>query len=230
MQERPRDLDRFAMARRLLTPVAMPRLAGLVVALALAALASACSDDGGAAGLCAGRPCLTSIDDAADWAAVSAPHAHDRRCDFADDAKFIAPATATAELQEVVFQDVKAHRLHLDFMTQALPELFGGMTQQQYQQVVLRRAGRQYWAGALFRLVDFGGATIGYGFDVAVDPAWDEQLTEAEVTAVAALPQASSGLESHTSTITRFERKSVVAPAGVIELVVGSQRPIYFSH
>ncbi len=46
---------------------------------------------------------------------------------------------------------------------------------------------------------------------------------------VAALPRASSGLESHTSTITRFTRKSVLAPAGVIEFVVGSQRPIYFT-
>ncbi|MBK7192462.1 MAG: hypothetical protein IPH80_08290 [Myxococcales bacterium] len=46
---------------------------------------------------------------------------------------------------------------------------------------------------------------------------------------VTALPHASSGLESHTSTITRFTRKSVLAPAGVIEFVVGSQRPIYFT-
>jgi hypothetical protein len=139
------------------------------------------------AGLCAGRPCRTLIADAADWAAVSAPHTRDGRCDFLEDGKFIAPATAGAALQEVVFQDVKVHRLHLGFMTQALPEFFGGLTPQQYQQVVLRRADRQYWAGALFRLVDDGGDTIGYGFDVAVDPAWDEQLTEAEVAAVAAL-------------------------------------------
>ncbi len=138
-------------------------------------------------GLCAGRPCLTSIDDAADWAAVSTAHVEPRRCDFLEDSKFIAPASAAAELQEVVFQDVKAHRLHLDFMTAVLPEFFGGLTPQQYQQVVLRRAGRQYWAGALFRLVDERGATTGYGFDVAVDPAWDEQLTEAEVASVQAL-------------------------------------------
>lgn len=167
------------------------------VALLLLTLATvgACSDDGGspspdapAASLCAGKPCRTTITTDADWAAVAMPHAAaDGRCDFLEDSKFIAPATADAALAEVMFQDVKAHRLHLDFMTQVLPEIFGGMTLPQYQQRVLRRAGRQYWAGALFRLVDETGTTTGYGFDVAVDPAWDEQLTEAEVASVAAL-------------------------------------------
>lgn len=163
-----------------------PPFALLLVTLAACSGSGATPAPDAATGLCAGRPCLTEIDDAADWAAVSAAHAEPARCDFLEDAKFIAPASAAAELQEVVFQDVKAHRLHLDFMTAVLPEFFGGLTPQQYQQVVLRRAGRQYWAGALFRLVDERGATTGYGFDVAVDPAWDEQLTEEEVAAIAA--------------------------------------------
>jgi hypothetical protein len=47
---------------------------------------------------------------------------------------------------------------------------------------------------------------------------------------VSALPRASSGLESHTSTLTRFERASVIGPHGVIEFVVGTQLPIYFTH
>ena len=175
----------------------MTRLLPLAFLLVTMATVAACSDGGGSpspdassdadAGLCAGKPCRTAITTEADWAAVAMAHADDDRCDFLEDSKFIAPATADAVLSDVVFQDVKAHRLHLDFMTQALPELFGGMTLAQYQQRVLRRAGRQYWAGALFRLSDEAGATIGYGFDVAVDPAWDEQLTEAEVARVAAL-------------------------------------------
>ena len=44
---------------------------------------------------------------------------------------------------------------------------------------------------------------------------------------VSALPEASSGLESHTSTVTRFARANVLGPHGPIELLVGSQRPIY---
>ncbi len=189
MRRGARDLVRLRVAQRLLWGAGMSRR---LCALALVVFAACGGSDAepapdAATGLCAGRPCLTAIDDAADWAAVSGPHAEPERCDFLEDAKFIAPASAAAELQEVVFQDVKAHRLHLDFMTQVLPEFFGGLTPQQYQQVVLRRAGRQYWAGALFRLVDERGATTGYGFDVAVDPAWEEQLTEAEVASVQAL-------------------------------------------
>jgi hypothetical protein len=143
--------------------------------------------DAADAGLCSGRPCLTSIDDTADWDRVSVPHTG-RRCDFIEETKFIAPATATAALQEVVFQDVEVNRYHLEFMTQVLPEFFGGLTPQMYQALVQRRATRQYWAGALYRLVDVSGATIGYGFDVVFDPAdWNEQLGEAEVTAVKTL-------------------------------------------
>ncbi|MBP9203738.1 MAG: hypothetical protein KBG28_07235 [Kofleriaceae bacterium] len=137
-------------------------------------------------GLCAGRPCRTRIATEADWAAVSVPHPADERCDFVEEAKFIAPATAAAALQEVVFQDLEAHRLHLDFMTQVLPEYFGGLSGQAYAALVQRRATRQYYAGALYRLTDAAGATTGYGFDVVVDPSWDEQLTEAEVSALGA--------------------------------------------
>jgi hypothetical protein len=144
----------------------------------------------GPGGLCAGRPCRTSITTEADWAAVSAPHTS-RRCELTEDSKYLAPATASAALQEVVFQDVKAHRFHLDFMTQALPEIFGGLSPQQYQAMVQRRATRQYWAGALYRIVDVNGTTTGYGFDIIVDPTlWEEHATEDEVLAIKALLEA----------------------------------------
>jgi hypothetical protein len=137
--------------------------------------------------LCAGKPCLTSIDDEADWTRVTAPYAGNR-CDFSEDGKYIAPATASAALQEIVFQDVEVHRLHLDFMTQELPQFFGGLSPQMYQALVQRRATRQYWAGSVYRLVDEFGATEGYGFDVIIDPTnYDEELTEAEVGAIEAL-------------------------------------------
>lgn len=47
---------------------------------------------------------------------------------------------------------------------------------------------------------------------------------------VSALPRASTGLESHPSTLTRFRRASVLAPAGPIEIVVGSQAFVHFTH
>ena len=131
--------------------------------------------------LCAGKPCRTSIDDEPDWVAVSAPLASER-CDFAQDSKYLAPATTAAALQQIVFQDVEVHRFHIDFMTQELPQFFGGLSPTQYQAIVQQRATRQYWAGALFRLVDAEGATLGYGFDIIVDPTRpEEQATEAEV-------------------------------------------------
>jgi hypothetical protein len=47
---------------------------------------------------------------------------------------------------------------------------------------------------------------------------------------ITALPRASSGLEQHLSYIQRFDREVVMTAAGPIEIVVGSQVPLYFSH
>lgn len=47
---------------------------------------------------------------------------------------------------------------------------------------------------------------------------------------ITALPRASSGLEPHLSWIQRFDRAVVAAPAGPIEIVVGSQVSLYFTH
>ncbi|MDQ3341336.1 MAG: hypothetical protein M4D80_39785 [Myxococcota bacterium] len=151
-------------------------------------------------GLCAGRPCRTSIASVAHWSSVSDVHAGNR-CDFSEETKYIAPATAAAALQEVVFQDVKTHRFHHDFMTQVLPEFFGGLPAQMYQAIVQRRATRQYWAGAIFRLRDASGAMTGWGFDVIIDPtSYTERLTEAEIAAIEALLE------------TRFHMPLVYAP------------------
>jgi hypothetical protein len=47
---------------------------------------------------------------------------------------------------------------------------------------------------------------------------------------IAQLPRASSGLEQHLSWIQRLDREVLASPAGPIEIVVGSQVPLYFSH
>jgi hypothetical protein len=47
---------------------------------------------------------------------------------------------------------------------------------------------------------------------------------------VTALPRAASSLESHPSWILRFDRAVVAAPAGPVEIVVGSQVSLYFAH
>lgn len=164
-------------------------------------LLAACSDDGDPeTGVCADRPCRTSIASVPDWTAVSDVHAG-ARCDFSEETKYLAPASASAALQEIVFHDVKTHRLHHEFMTRALPEYFGGLPAQMYQAIVQRRATRQYWAGAIFRLRDASGASTGWGFDVIVDPTTSaERLTETEIAAIEALLE------------TRFELPLVYAP------------------
>ena len=47
---------------------------------------------------------------------------------------------------------------------------------------------------------------------------------------VSELPPASNSLEQHGSTLTRFERALVDAPGGAIEIIVGSQHFVSFSH
>jgi hypothetical protein len=139
--------------------------------------------DAGLPTACSGKPCLTQVDDAADWAQV-ADDSPLGRCDVDQESKFLMPATPDAALQETVYQDVKVHAYHLDFMREVFPEVFGGLTAEVYLQLVQRRATRQYWAGALLRVIR-AGAVAGYAFDVIVDPASpDEQLTRDEVIAI----------------------------------------------
>ncbi|MGE0549246.1 MAG: hypothetical protein AB7O24_15445 [Kofleriaceae bacterium] len=154
---------------------------------AIASIAACSGDHEPNAGVCTDRPCRTTIETEQQWAAVSTDHTGPR-CDFAQETKYIAPASAAAALQEVVFHDVKTHRLHFAFMTQVLTEYFGGMAPQTYRTLVQLRATRQYWAGAIFQLRDPDGAITGYGFDVIVDRTIpDEELTEAEIEAIGSL-------------------------------------------
>ncbi len=164
----------------------MPGMGAIRVFVIGIMLVACGGDDDRETGVCRGRPCLTRVDDRTDWSVISRPHPRDARCDFLEDSKFLAPATADAALQDVVFQSVREHPLHLDFMTQVLPEYFGGLAPATYQAITQRRATRQYWAGMLFRLVDDSGATTGYGFDVVIDPSYEERLGEAEIAGIAA--------------------------------------------
>lgn len=47
---------------------------------------------------------------------------------------------------------------------------------------------------------------------------------------ITALPRSSTGLEQHISSLTRFRRVHHAAEAGIIELFVGSQQMVYFTH
>lgn len=153
----------------------------------LLALLGACSADGSEPppGICDGRPCLARVDSTADWAAISVPTS-DVRCDLDEESKYLTPAVPDAELAETVYQDVKVHRFHLELMRVAFADRFGGLTPEAYLQLVQRRATRRYFAGTLVRLTD-GQTTLGYGFDVIVDPTSPaEQLSAEELAALQA--------------------------------------------
>lgn len=170
-------------------PIAV-RMRTMRLALILALTLAACGDDDAPPpndDLCESGACLTAIDDEADWQAVSEAQAGPR-CEFADETKYIAPATATAALQETVYQDVAQHRFHVEFLRTVLSQYFAGLTPEQYATMVQRRATREYWGGAIARIVDVDGNTVGYGFDVIVDQSdVNEGVTEAEVEAIHAI-------------------------------------------
>jgi hypothetical protein len=47
---------------------------------------------------------------------------------------------------------------------------------------------------------------------------------------ISRLPRASSGLEPHPSWLRRFNRTIVDVPAGPVEVIAGSETPVYFTH
>lgn len=164
----------------------------LYIPLALTLLAGACggstssgdADAGVGAdaspGVCDGKPCLTRITDADDWEQLADDTT--TRCDFDEGLKYITPATESALLQATVYQDVKVHRFHLEFLRAVFPSLFGGLPGDEYSRLVQNRATRRYFAGSIHRVIDPNGTVIGYGFDVIVDPSDPaEQLTETEI-------------------------------------------------
>jgi hypothetical protein len=192
----------------------------------------ACSDARDV-GLCAGEPCRTSIATEADWAAVSQTSTG-ARCDLVAETKYLTPATEGAALPATVYQDVKVHRFHLGFLQAVLDAFYPGINAQQYAALVQRRATRELWGGAIYQVTDAGGATLGYAFDVIVDPTvWEEQLTADDVRAVHArlstsfsLPLAYAPTEEQAISLARsFESELAFAvylprgcePAGMCE-------------
>lgn len=169
----------------------LPRMACLLVpcllVLACGGGEPTPSPDAAGADFCAARACSTTVETVDDWAALAVPSANLERCDLVEVSKFLAPAGDDAPLPTALVIDVHARPLHLDFLRQEVPDVFGGLTEASYQALVQARATRRLWAGALYRLTDDAGAPAGYGFDLIVAPQqYDELPTEAEVAEVQA--------------------------------------------
>jgi pyruvate,water dikinase len=81
--------------------------------------------------------------------------------------KYMVPATSSAKLPPV-FLDVNAFPLHYDFLTQAFPDDFTGLTTDQYEDLILHPETREYYAGTISLYLDGDG--FFYGFTVWDDP------------------------------------------------------------
>lgn len=94
--------------------------------------------------------------------------------------KYLVPATEDARLPPV-FIDVNHFPLHYDFLTQAFPDLFSGLSTEGYETLVLYPATREFYGGTLSLYMSDEG--FYYGFTVWDDPADDTStVTQADIT------------------------------------------------
>lgn len=97
--------------------------------------------------------------------------------------KFVAPAKNAPNLLPVLFQNVRQHALHQEFLAQVFPDRFPALGAEEYFDLTGRRATRQYFAGAL-SVLDTPAGTV-YGFSVFTDASErSELLTLAETRAL----------------------------------------------
>jgi hypothetical protein len=177
--------------------------------LAFATLSAACgkdkdaaSDDSGApddTGLLPGpcddaearlgyRACVHDIPDDATFTSVTVPA---KLVDQLRVGKYMVPATAEAALP-TLFMDVNAFGLHYDFMVQAFPDHFAGLSLNQYTALTLHPETREYYAGTYSVYID---DTFFYGFTVWDDPQDETStVTEEQVAAVYAALSARFGV------------------------------------
>jgi hypothetical protein len=82
--------------------------------------------------------------------------------------KYIAPADPKdSTLLPTVFQNVSRAPVHAEFLAEAFPERFPGLTPEVYDRLTGKRLTRKYWSGLLYRLSTQKGPV--YGFSIAAD-------------------------------------------------------------
>lgn len=97
--------------------------------------------------------------------------------------KYTLPVSGSGNGLPALVQNVNLYPLHREFLVAVFPERFSGLGPEAYEDLVSRRATREYWSGALYRFLDTGT----YGFSVITDPADEkEALDQAELAAVQA--------------------------------------------
>ncbi len=111
------------------------------------------------------RACVAAVPDEPTFASITVAAV---TVDQLRTGKYLVPAAAEATVPPV-FLDVNAFPLHYDFLTQAFPDRFPGLTTGEYESLILHPGTRQYYAGTVSLYLDGDG--IFYGFTVWDDPA-----------------------------------------------------------
>ncbi len=87
------------------------------------------------------------------------------RADLLRTSKYLAPASDDPDLLPTVYQNVNLNRLHIEFMVNEFPDRFGGLTADEYMDLVYIPETRAYFAGALFQFRDMNNNIV-YGFNI----------------------------------------------------------------
>ena len=92
--------------------------------------------------------------------------------------KYTLPVRNDPELLPTVFQNSRRYLLHQEFLAGAFPERFPALTTEDYNNLIFRRATRQYFVGVISRLRTPDG--LAYGFSVVTDTADAAELMTLE--------------------------------------------------
>ncbi len=108
--------------------------------------------------------CLHRIENDADWHSVSIAM---MAVDQVRSAKYMLPVRANARLRPLLLNGAR-HGLHYDFMVEAFPELFPGLTAKQYLALLFDPSQREYLVGTVteYRVPDAGTR---FGFTISGD-------------------------------------------------------------
>ncbi|MBV1862599.1 MAG: PEP/pyruvate-binding domain-containing protein [Nannocystaceae bacterium] len=120
--------------------------------------------------------CAHSIDDVAQWTRMSVgggPVAGVRRL-----GKFLVPVDETSRLPPL-FSDANSYRLHYCLMSAGFEPLFPGLTTADHARLLLSKARREFYAGAVYELETETPPHFGFSVETAIRP--EEMLSASTI-------------------------------------------------
>ncbi|MCB9758580.1 MAG: hypothetical protein H6739_01945 [Alphaproteobacteria bacterium] len=120
-------------------------------------------------------PCVHSVPNDNTWTTITiaASPADQLRA-----TKYMLPIREDAQLP-LTYLNANAYTLHYDLMVEGFPDMFPGLTRQEYVNMVLEPTEKRYSAGNLAQYLAPGGGTF-YGFTVWDDPAVESRTATYE--------------------------------------------------